>query len=297
MSEKSGAWVATSVLAAALGAPKTDKKKESPLDLERTGGDWSWTLCWVLSGSVCDGSTLNVQVIDSDSEFQGKTAEIPAKLLQATPAFLANPAELDADKTLPPNDLITLTHLHEASVVHCLKKRYEKDIIYTATGPILIALNPFKNLPELYDDDAMGKYWAAGEHVQDACYDLVPHVFGSAHAAFRKMIEGVELKNIRGLRNVSCDQSMLVSGESGAGKTVTTKHIMKYLATLSQRKAEHVKRHRAASPGRSETNAPRRTSMLARRVSREASWKAGAVIEEKGTYIHVSERAAELALL
>lgn len=299
MSEKSGAWVPTSVLAEALGVPRNDKKKEA-LDLDRTGGEWDWSLCWVLSGIVCGGGTssfsnsnntqqhpssLKVQVIDTESEFHGRTVEIPAAMLQARPAVLANTTELDT-VDMPPNDLITLTHLHEASVVHCLKKRYEHDMIYTSTGPILLALNPFKSLPQLYGDDTMGQYWAAGERIQDACHDLVPHVFGSAHAAFRKMMEGIELKITSGLTNVPCDQSMLVSGESGAGKTVTTKHIMKYLATLSQRKAEHAKRCRAASPGRSEGNAPpRRGSAISRRASREASWKAGAVIEEKGTFL------------
>jgi len=77
------------------------------------------------------------------------------------------------------------------------------------------------------------------------------------------------------------DQAMLVSGESGAGKTVTTKHIMKYLASLSERKAEHDKRRRAPSPGRDEEKIPRRSQQVSRRMSRAQSWKTGAQIEEK----------------
>merc|ERR1711957_649379 len=62
-----------------------------------------------------------------------------------------------------PDDLITLTHLHEPSVLYSLRKRYSYDKIYTATGPILIALNPFKNCKSLFSEVEMKKYWSRGE--------------------------------------------------------------------------------------------------------------------------------------
>ncbi|EED86775.1 predicted protein, partial [Thalassiosira pseudonana CCMP1335] len=115
------------------------------------------------------------------------------------------------------DDLITLTHLHEPAVVHCLQKRYESDQIYTSTGPILIALNPFKSCNSLYSDTVMRQYWRRGESEML----LPPHVYALADATYPSC------------SSLGCDQSILVSGESGAGKTVTTKFIMQYLATLN----------------------------------------------------------------
>jgi myosin-5 len=94
---------------------------------------------------------------------------------------------------VPPDDLITLTHLHEPSVVYCLRRRYEQNMIYTATGPILIALNPFKALPGMYDDLMMNEHWMAGEGV--AHLDLKPHIYQNAHATFRSMMQGIEMKS------------------------------------------------------------------------------------------------------
>jgi myosin heavy subunit len=88
-------------------------------------------------------------------------------------------------------------------------------------------------------------------------------------------------ENDESLPNVVCNQVILVSGESGAGKTVTTKHLMRYLATLSQRKAEHLKKIRAPS----ETNLPERKKLVRRISARSVCWKAGALIEEKSTLL------------
>uniref|UniRef100_A0A453F062 Myosin motor domain-containing protein n=1 Tax=Aegilops tauschii subsp. strangulata TaxID=200361 RepID=A0A453F062_AEGTS len=87
----------------------------------------------------------------------------------------------------------------------------------TYTGSILIAVNPFQRLPHLYDTHMMEQYKGAdfGE--------LSPHVFAIADVAYREMI------------NEGKNNSILVSGESGAGKTETTKMLMRYLAHLGGR--------------------------------------------------------------
>jgi myosin-5 len=152
------------------------------------------------------------------------------------------------DSVKVPSDLTNLTHLHEPAVVYCLRYRYNFNEIYTSTGPILLALNPFKEVKGVYSDELMRRFWERGEGMFNGAVSvkrkngstrsggelsLPPHVYGVADNAFRNMMRALEFGKSEG--DVKSDQSILVSGESGAGKTVTTKIIMKYLAALSKR--------------------------------------------------------------
>ncbi|KAF7837931.1 myosin-17 [Senna tora] len=124
------------------------------------------------------------------------------------------------DNEAPPggvDDMTKLSYLHEPGVLHNLSTRYELNEIYTYTGNILIAINPFQRLPHLYDTHMMEQYKGA------ALGELNPHVFAVADVAYRAMI------------NEGKSNSILVSGESGAGKTETTKMLMRYLAYLGGR--------------------------------------------------------------
>nr|TKS17928.1 myosin-9 isoform X1 [Populus alba] len=112
------------------------------------------------------------------------------------------------------DDMTRLQYLHEPAVLHNLATRYEINEIYTYSGNILIAVNPFQPLSHLYDDYMMERYKGA------PIEGLSPHVFTIADVAYREMIK-------EGRSN-----SILVSGESGAGKTETTKMLMRYLAYL-----------------------------------------------------------------
>nr|XP_027111216.1 myosin-9-like [Coffea arabica] len=117
------------------------------------------------------------------------------------------------------DDMTKLSYLHEPGVLQNLKSRYELNEIYTYTGNILIAINPFQKLPHLYDPHMMVQYKGA------PLGELSPHVFAVADVAYRQMVK-------EGKSN-----SILVSGESGAGKTETTKMLMRYLAFLGGRAA------------------------------------------------------------
>ncbi|KAL2953290.1 hypothetical protein AAZX31_19G156800 [Glycine max] len=126
------------------------------------------------------------------------------------------------DTEVPPSgvdDMRKLAYLHEPGVLDNLRSRYDINEIYTYTGNILIAVNPFIKLPHLYDSHMMAQYKGA------AFGELSPHPFAVADAAYRLMI------------NEGISQSILVSGESGAGKTESTKLLMRYLAYMGGRAA------------------------------------------------------------
>ncbi|KNC51726.1 myosin VIIA [Thecamonas trahens ATCC 50062] len=112
------------------------------------------------------------------------------------------------------DDLVQMDSIDEGMIIHNLRERFYKDKIYTNVGTILISVNPFKGLG-LYTPTVIDRYYHKGIST------LPPHVFQIADEAYRKMMEG-----IRG----QTDQSVLISGESGAGKTEATKQVLSYLA-------------------------------------------------------------------
>jgi myosin protein heavy chain len=107
-----------------------------------------------------------------------------------------------------------LTHLNEASVVHNLHQRYLADLIYTYSGLFLVTVNPYTPLP-IYGRDYVNMY--KGRHREDT----KPHIFAMADEAFRNLVDEGE------------NQSILVTGESGAGKTENTKKVIQYLASVA----------------------------------------------------------------
>jgi myosin heavy subunit len=117
-------------------------------------------------------------------------------------------------------DAAGLFHLNEPSMLKNIARRYERDDIYTYVGPVLLAVNPYKPIPELYSDEKMEAYRGRALGV------MPPHVFALADRARRMMLS--ERRN----------QSVVVSGESGAGKTESCRAIVNYLAHHSRREAE-----------------------------------------------------------
>uniref|UniRef100_A0AAQ4R5Z5 Myosin VC n=1 Tax=Gasterosteus aculeatus aculeatus TaxID=481459 RepID=A0AAQ4R5Z5_GASAC len=114
------------------------------------------------------------------------------------------------------NDLTALSYLHEPAVLHNLKVRFvESRIIYTYCGIILVAVNPYKQL-HVYGDAIIHAY--SGQNMGD----MDPHIFAVAEEAYKQMPRNQK------------NQSIIVSGESGAGKTVSARYAMRYFAVVSK---------------------------------------------------------------
>ncbi|XP_020855855.1 unconventional myosin-VI isoform X4 [Phascolarctos cinereus] len=119
------------------------------------------------------------------------------------------PAEEDSKKDVEDN--CSLMYLNEATLLHNIKVRYNKDRIYTYVANILIAVNPYFDIPKIYSSETIKQYQGKSLGV------LPPHVFAVADKAFRDM------------KVLKMSQSIIVSGESGAGKTENTKFVLRYL--------------------------------------------------------------------
>ena len=108
-----------------------------------------------------------------------------------------------------------LSELTDQTVLRNVERRYMEDDIYTFTGSILLAINPYTRLP-IYDEGYMQRF--PGQSISKN----EPHVFASAEEAYQR------------IRKDRRSQSVVVSGESGAGKTETNKYLMRYLAWRSR---------------------------------------------------------------
>lgn len=122
-----------------------------------------------------------------------------------------NPEAMDSSI----QDLVNISDLNEMSILHNLRIRFKEDRIYTYISSILISVNPFKLLP-LYTP-AMLEMYRSGSRGKP------PHVFAAANNAYTNML------------NESTDQSVVISGESGAGKSEATKLILQFLTDVSHK--------------------------------------------------------------
>lgn len=105
------------------------------------------------------------------------------------------------------DNLTVLPELNEENLLAKIRQRYLQDCIYTDVGDILVAVNPFRNLP-IYSESWSGAY------VGPEASKLMPHVYRVAARAFTAMVHSKR------------DQVCVISGESGAGKTESAKRIM-----------------------------------------------------------------------
>ncbi|VFQ75002.1 unnamed protein product [Cuscuta campestris] len=151
---------------------------------------------WELASIISTSGTESVISLP-----EGKVLKVKSENL-----LPSNPDILDGV-----DDLMQLSFLNEPSVLNNLQYRYSRDMIYTKAGPVLVAINPFKKVP-LYGNNHIESY-------RRKSIDS-PHVYALTDNAMREMVRD------------EVNQSIIISGESGAGKTETAKIVMQYLAAL-----------------------------------------------------------------
>ncbi|KAK7792575.1 hypothetical protein R5R35_008669 [Gryllus longicercus] len=173
-----------------------------------TRGDYIWIepvsgreFDVAIGARVISAEGRRIQVKDDDGKEQWLTPERRIKAMHAT-------------SVQGVEDMISLGDLHEAGILRNLLIRYNENLIYTYTGSILVAVNPYQILPiytaeqiKLYKDRKIG--------------ELPPHIFAIGDNSYTHM------------RRYGQDQCIVISGESGAGKTESTKLILQYLAAIS----------------------------------------------------------------
>ncbi|XP_066455668.1 unconventional myosin-XVIIIa isoform X2 [Eleutherodactylus coqui] len=127
--------------------------------------------------------------------------------------------EDDVEKANPPShdrveDLASLVYLNESSVLHTLRQRYGGNLLHTFAGPAMVIMNPMSS-PSIYSEKVM--------HMFKGCRreDTSPHIYGVAQAAYWNMLMTRQ------------DQSIVLLGSSGSGKTTSCQHVIQYLATVS----------------------------------------------------------------
>ncbi|XP_051035851.1 unconventional myosin-XVIIIa isoform X4 [Phodopus roborovskii] len=111
-------------------------------------------------------------------------------------------------------DLASLVYLNESSVLHTLRQRYGASLLHTYAGPSLLVLSP-RGAPAVYSEKVM--------HMFKGCRreDTAPHIYGVAQTAYRAMLMSRQ------------DQSIVLLGSSGSGKTTSFQHLVQYLATIA----------------------------------------------------------------
>ncbi|KAJ8393909.1 hypothetical protein AAFF_G00054420, partial [Aldrovandia affinis] len=166
------------------------------------------TACYVtdakelyLKGTIMskDGGKVTVKVLDTEATVTVKEDDVCPM----------NPPKFDKIE-----DMAMMTHLNEASVLYNLKERYAAWMIYTYSGLFCATVNPYKWLP-VYDQAVVTAY--RGKKRMEA----PPHIFSVSDNAYQFMLTDRE------------NQSVLITGESGAGKTVNTKRVIQYFATIA----------------------------------------------------------------
>ncbi|XP_030009275.1 unconventional myosin-XVIIIa-like isoform X7 [Sphaeramia orbicularis] len=127
--------------------------------------------------------------------------------------------EDDVEKANPPlsdrvEDLASLQYLNESSVMHSLRQRYGSNLVHTHAGPSMVVINPI-SAPSMYSEKVMQMFKGCRRE------DTAPHIYNMAQSAYRNLLTTRQ------------DQSIVLLGKSGSGKTTNCQHIIQYLITIA----------------------------------------------------------------
>jgi len=168
------------------------------------------------SGEACSKGTIIKLIDDENAQIQVEGVK--------------EPQTIKGDKIYPLNnykdypdgydDMVDMENLSEAELLNNLRMRFVNDMIYTYVGPTLIVMNPYKRIDKLVDPKILKHFQAKLLEGNFEQKEMMPHVFAISATTMRNMFENRK------------NQAIVISGESGAGKTENTKSAMKFLTSL-----------------------------------------------------------------
>ncbi|XP_039870586.1 unconventional myosin-XVIIIa-like isoform X3 [Simochromis diagramma] len=149
----------------------------------------------------------------------GSLPEGKVKIRLESDGSLLDVDEDDVEKANPPafdrvEDLASLQYLNESSVMHSLRQWYGSNLVHTHAGPNMVVINPI-SAPSMYSEKVMQMFKGCRRD------DTAPHIYGLAQAAYRNLLTTRQ------------DQSIVLLGKSGSGKTTNCQHIIQYLVTVA----------------------------------------------------------------
>ncbi|XP_068187607.1 unconventional myosin-XVIIIa-like isoform X2 [Antennarius striatus] len=149
----------------------------------------------------------------------GSLPEGKVKIRLESDGSLLDVDEDDVEKANPPmfdrvEDLASLQYLNESNMMHSLRQRYGANLVHTYAGPNMVVINPVST-PSMYSEKVMQMFKGCRRE------DTAPHIYGMAQAAYRNLLTTRQ------------DQSIILLGKSGSGKTTNCQHIIQYLLTIA----------------------------------------------------------------
>eukprot|EP00808_Paulinella_micropora_P029782 g80330.t1 len=197
------------------GAPmnnkfRSDRNLSQMAKVERGNEGWYWIphneLIWIPAKLKFTDDQLGTETWETS-----EGGEVTVKKGTIKNDDLNPVSKVSLNHTL--DNLVLLDDFGEGAVLHQLRERFKTDTIYTNISTILVSLNPFKMLP-IYASSIIDKY-------RENFNECAPHVYGIAADAYKRLLDYSE------------NQAVIISGESGAGKTEATKTVLQYLSDVA----------------------------------------------------------------